>query len=68
MIGEARLMDLITDGTAKSEGDVKVIEQLVSTLDQFDLGFKLMPGTGEQDLTPHANDFAQPPLANSNGG
>ncbi len=68
MIGEARLVDLIADGTAKSEGDVTVIEQLASTLDQFDLGFELMPGTGARDLTPQANDFAQPPLANSNGG
>jgi alkyl sulfatase BDS1-like metallo-beta-lactamase superfamily hydrolase len=68
MTGEHKLVDLIADGTAKSTGDTGVIEQLASTLDQFDLGFELMPGTGAQDLTPDANDFAQPALANSNGG
>ena len=68
MTGEQKLVDLIADGTAQSEGDTSVIEQLASTLDQFDLGFELMPGTGAQDLTPESNDFAQPSLANSNGG
>lgn len=68
MTGEARLVDLLADGTASSEGDVEIVAQLAATLDQFDLGFELMPGTGAVDLTPPANDFAQPALANSNGG
>lgn len=68
MTGERKLTDMLADGTAKSEGNTDVVTQLASTLDQFDLGFELMPGTGAQDLTPNANDFAQPPLANSNGG
>ncbi|MES0882111.1 alkyl/aryl-sulfatase [Roseibium sp. SCP14] len=68
MTGEQKLVDLIAEGTVKSEGDTKVIGQLASTLDQFDLGFELMPGTGAQDLTKPANNFAQPALANSNGG
>ena len=68
MIGEARLIDLIKDGTAKSTGDASVLDQLASVLDQFDLGFELMPGTGAQDLTKEANPFAQPALANTNGG
>lgn len=68
MVGEVRLLDLIKDGTAKSEGDTTVLDRLASVLDQFDLGFELMPGTGAQDLTKEANPFAQPPLANSNGG
>lgn len=68
MIGEARLIELIKDGTAKSTGDASVLDQLASVLDQFDLGFELMPGTGAQDLTKEANPFAQPALANTNGG
>lgn len=68
MIGEVRLLDLIKDGTAKSTGDTSVLDQLASVLDQFDLGFELMPGTGAQDLTKAANPFAQPALANTNGG
>jgi alkyl sulfatase BDS1-like metallo-beta-lactamase superfamily hydrolase len=68
MIGEVRLVDLIKDGTAKSSGDTSVLDQLASVLDQFDLGFELMPGTGAQNLTKEANPFAQPALANTNGG
>lgn len=68
MTGESKLVDMLADGTAQSEGNTDVVAQLASTLDQFDLGFELMPGTGAADLTPPANDFAQPPLANSNGG
>ncbi|WP_081894665.1 alkyl/aryl-sulfatase [Ruegeria halocynthiae] len=68
MTGERKLVDMLADGTAQSEGNVDVVTQLASTLDQFDIGFELMPGTGAQDLTPASNDFAQPPLANSNGG
>ncbi|TLP64547.1 MBL fold metallo-hydrolase [Parasedimentitalea maritima] len=68
MTGEERLLDLIKDGTAKSTGDTSVLDQLASVLDQFDLGFELMPGTGAQDLTEEANAFAQPALANTNGG
>lgn len=68
MTGERKLTDMLADGTAQSEGDTEIVAQLASTLDQFDLGFELMPGTGAKDLTPPANDFAQPPLANSNGG
>ncbi|WP_245218194.1 MULTISPECIES: alkyl/aryl-sulfatase [unclassified Ruegeria] len=68
MTGESKLVDMLADGTAQSEGNTDVVSQLASTLDQFDLGFELMPGTGAADLTAPANDFAQPPLANSNGG
>ncbi|NVO56333.1 MBL fold metallo-hydrolase [Rhodobacteraceae bacterium B1Z28] len=68
MTGERKLTEMLADGTAKSEGNADIVTQLASTLDQFDIGFELMPGTGAQDLTPAANDFAQPPLANSNGG
>ncbi len=68
MTGERKLVDMLTDGTAQSEGNTDVVAQLASTLDQFDLGFELMPGTGAKDLTPPTNDFAQPPLANSSGG
>ncbi|WP_240336801.1 alkyl/aryl-sulfatase [Tropicibacter sp. Alg240-R139] len=68
MTGERKLTDMLADGTANSEGNADVVAELASTLDQFDIGFELMPGTGAKDLTPQANDFAQPPLANSNGG
>ncbi|MEY8099709.1 alkyl/aryl-sulfatase [Falsihalocynthiibacter sp. S25ZX9] len=68
MTGEVRLLDLIGDDIAKSTGDTSVLDQLASVLDQFDLGFELIPGTGAQDLTKEANPFAQPALANTNGG
>ncbi len=68
MTGERKLTDMLADGTAKFEGNADLVAQLASTLDQFDLGFELVPGTGAQDLTAPANDFAQPRLANSNGG
>ncbi|WP_299948867.1 alkyl sulfatase dimerization domain-containing protein [uncultured Ruegeria sp.] len=68
MTGERKLTELLAEGTAQSEGNTDLVAKLASTLDQFDLGFELMPGTGAAELTPQANDFAQPPLANSNGG
>ncbi len=59
MTGERKLTDMLTDGTAQSEGNVDVVAQLASTLDQFDLGFELMPSTGAQDLTPPLVYFQQ---------
>ncbi|MGO1120659.1 alkyl/aryl-sulfatase [Rhodovibrionaceae bacterium A322] len=68
MIGDSRLLDMIQDGTVKTSGDVAVLEQLASVLDSFELGFELMPGTGAVSSNEERNPFAQPPLANSNGG
>jgi len=41
---------------------------LKAMLVQFDLGFEILPGTGEQDLTPEANAFQQPEPADTSGG
>jgi alkyl sulfatase BDS1-like metallo-beta-lactamase superfamily hydrolase len=68
MTGEVPLSKQIADGTVTAEGDTGVVDQLKSTLDQFDLGFELMPGTGAADLTPEANPFEQPAPANTSGG
>jgi alkyl sulfatase BDS1-like metallo-beta-lactamase superfamily hydrolase len=68
MTGEVPLSKQITDGTVTAEGDTGVLDQLKSTLDQFDLGFELLPGTGAVDLTPKANPLEQPALANTSGG
>ena len=38
---------LIEDGRATMQGDLDVYAQLLSTLDVFELGFEMMPGTGE---------------------
>jgi alkyl sulfatase BDS1-like metallo-beta-lactamase superfamily hydrolase len=68
MTGEEPLSKQIEDGTVTAEGDTGVLDQLKSTLDQFDLGFELLPGTGAADLTPEATPLEQPAPANTSGG
>jgi alkyl sulfatase BDS1-like metallo-beta-lactamase superfamily hydrolase len=57
MMGKQRLLTLIDEGTAKIEGDKKVLEQLASTLTHFTPDFEMMPGTRSpaprQDLHPY---------------
>ena len=46
----------IEDGTAKVEGNQEVLNQLASTLVEFELGFEILPGTkgptADADLNP----------------
>jgi alkyl sulfatase BDS1-like metallo-beta-lactamase superfamily hydrolase len=57
LMGAKTLAAQIEDGTAKTEGDVGVLEKLASTLVDFELGFEIMPGTAgpapEEDLNPY---------------
>jgi len=45
MMGVKTLAAQIGDGTAKIEGNGKVLSQLASTLVDFELGFEILPGT-----------------------
>jgi len=43
-------------------------EQLKTMLIYFDMGFEMMPGTGQADLTPEQKPFEQEEPASSAGG
>ncbi len=45
MAGEVKLDDQIADGTATIEGDASVLQQLASTMVDFDPLFEILPGT-----------------------
>ena len=45
MAGQEPFDALIEDGRATMQGDLDVYAQLLSTLDAFELGFEIMPGT-----------------------
>jgi alkyl sulfatase BDS1-like metallo-beta-lactamase superfamily hydrolase len=57
MMGVKSLMAQIEDGTAQTEGDLGVLEQLASTMIDFDLFFEILPGTKGSSAEPDANDF-----------
>ncbi len=48
MMGVKTLAAQIDDGTAKIEGNRNVLDQLASTLVDFELGFEILPGTKSQ--------------------
>jgi alkyl sulfatase BDS1-like metallo-beta-lactamase superfamily hydrolase len=56
MMGAKSLMAQIEDGTAQTEGNLGVLEQLASTMIEFDLFFEVLPGTkgpsSEDELNP----------------
>lgn len=45
MAGSQKLEDLIKTGVIKTEGNMKVLSQLGSVMDQFDIRFEILPGT-----------------------
>jgi len=55
MTGVISFADQIEAGTAKTEGNLEVFDQLVSTLVNFELGFEIMPGTKGEAEKPDAN-------------
>jgi alkyl sulfatase BDS1-like metallo-beta-lactamase superfamily hydrolase len=67
MMGAMTFDEQIESGTAKLKGNREPYEQLKMMLVQFDLGFEMMPGTGEKDLTPQLKPFQAEPPANSAG-
>jgi alkyl sulfatase BDS1-like metallo-beta-lactamase superfamily hydrolase len=56
MAGAEPFDALIEDGRATMQGDLDVYTQLLSTLDVFELGFEMMPVTGEVASTESAED------------
>lgn len=68
MMGAIKLDEQIKSGKAKTEGNLKILEQLKTMMVHFDLGFEMMPGTGSKDLTPEQNDFEQEKLGDTSGG
>jgi hypothetical protein len=62
MMGAKKLTDQIADGTAKVEGNTKVLEQLASTLVEFDPRFEILPGTRGPTTPEDLNDFEYGPL------
>jgi len=59
MMGVVSLDEQIASGKAKIEGDRNALEQMKTMLIHFDIGFELMPGTGDKDLTPEKKPFEQ---------
>ncbi|GMQ75125.1 MAG: hypothetical protein BMS9Abin01_0369 [Gammaproteobacteria bacterium] len=68
MMGAVSFDDQIASGKAKLDGDREVYEQLKTMLVHFNLGFEIMPGTGEADLSPEFATFEQEPIARDDGG
>ena len=68
MMGAMSFDDQIKSGNANLVGDHKPYEELKTMLVHFDLGFELMPGTGNSDLTPKQMPFEQEEPALTDGG
>jgi alkyl sulfatase BDS1-like metallo-beta-lactamase superfamily hydrolase len=65
MMGAKSLQAQIEDGTAKIDGDVGVLEQLASTMVDFELGFEILPGTKGPSPEEDLNDFEVGPVGAS---
>ena len=61
MMGVKTFVGSIEDGTAKAEGDVDILNQIAGTLDNFQIGFEILPGTAvkvdEEEL--HSYEVAE---------
>jgi alkyl sulfatase BDS1-like metallo-beta-lactamase superfamily hydrolase len=68
MMGSVSFDEQIASGKAKLDGNRQVYEDLKTMLVHFDLGFEMMPGTGDADLTPEQGPFEAEEPANSAGG
>ena len=55
MMGAKTLEAQIADGTAQIEGDASILQQLASTMVEFDPRFEIMPGTApaQTDIEEH---------------
>ncbi len=62
MMGAKKLVDQIKDGTAKIEGNQKVLGQLASTMTDFELTFEILPGTRGKSTSEDINDFEAGPM------
>jgi alkyl sulfatase BDS1-like metallo-beta-lactamase superfamily hydrolase len=62
MMGAKTLESQIADGTAKVQGDASILNQLASTMVDFDPRFEIMPGTKVKGAkVAHANDYEAVP-------
>ena len=60
MMGVKSFDDLIASGIVQAKGDTKIISQLASVLDQFEIGFEILPGTiSKQTDQPKNPSFKQ---------
>jgi hypothetical protein len=50
-------MAQIEDGTAQTEGDLGVLQQLGSAMVDFELFFEVLPGTKAPSVAAELNDF-----------
>ena len=62
MMGVKSLAAQIDDGTAKIEGNREMLNQLASTLVEFELGFEILPGTKGSAPEVDLNDFEVGPV------
>ena len=62
MMGVKTMDAQIADGTAKVEGNKKVLEQLASTMVVFDPRFEILPGTHGPATPEDLNDYEYGPL------
>ncbi len=62
MISVKPLTAQIEDGTATADGDIGVLQQLASTLVEFELGFEILPGTKGPAADAELNDFEVGPV------
>ena len=63
MMGKKTLEQQIASGTAKAEGNLKVLQQLASTIVDFDPRFEIMPGTKSKtsETVEHADAYEAVP-------
>jgi len=63
MMGKTTLEQQIASGTAKAEGNLKVLQQLASTIVDFDPRFEIMPGTKAKtpETLEHADAYEAVP-------
>ncbi|MCF6270608.1 MAG: SCP2 sterol-binding domain-containing protein [Melioribacteraceae bacterium] len=59
MMGVKTLDELIKTGVVKTKGNVKIIAQLKSALDYFEMGFEILPGTASKMVEKKTNPFQQ---------
>ncbi len=57
MMGKKSFLASIEDGTATAEGNVEILTQLAQTLVNFQVGFEILPGTGNAGAEVDANPF-----------
>jgi len=67
MMGIKTMDELIKNGTAKTKGNVEIISKLKSTLDYFEMGFEILPGTVSKMKEGKKNPFQQDEPASSAG-